>query len=373
MVTEGKCAAAPDRAPTQEESVSTTGRRTVRRATVVLALTPLVSLPATAALAGGIGSGGRTAITTPAPDGDAAAVAAEVDGVLAVGKTHAHAGAGGASSSADALDVLGQRVSGGDQNGVGSSSGNIVGTGATPVGDAEVAPWSTSVSNHDGGYQAMADAALAHLDLADAVELWVLHSQSDASWNQASSAGNAQSDGAEVSALDMLDVKVLHSEAHSTGEGHSDLLVVNGTEIGSSDQADGMCEIDASPLVDLLCLTASGGPGSDGVTSSTSDVATVDVGDGALTGTVSGSTSQGGSVAPTSRPPARRHEAGRSAGGHTSAGPAAGGTAPSTASSLPFTGDDTGRLAALAAAFAALGGAMLAFARRRPWGSGALA
>ena len=55
---------------------------TVRRATVILALTPLVSLPATAALAGGLGGastgGATTTITTPAPDGDASAVAAEV-------------------------------------------------------------------------------------------------------------------------------------------------------------------------------------------------------------------------------------------------------------------------------------------------------
>jgi LPXTG-motif cell wall-anchored protein len=54
------------------------------------------------------------------------------------------------------------------------------------------------------------------------------------------------------------------------------------------------------------------------------------------------------------------------------AAPAADRSTPTVASSLPFTGDDVSRLAALAAAFTALGGAMLAFARRRPWASGAL-
>jgi hypothetical protein len=356
----------------------TTVHTTIRRASLILALTPLVSLPASAALAGGLGSAGgtdsiTTTITTPAPDGDASAVAAEVDGVVSIGKTGAHAGSGGASSSADAVTLLGNRVSGGDQDGAGSSSGNLVGTGDTPVGAAEVAPWAASAEDKDGGYAAMADAALAHANVADAVELWVLHSQSDASWTPESSAGNAQSDGAEVGALDLLTIKVLHSEAHSTGKGHSDLLVVNDNEIGSSDQFGGMCEIDASPLLHLLCLTATGGLGEDGVTSSTSDVATADVGGGALAGTVSGSSSQGGAVAPTAEPPAAvsPHHGGSTAGGQVpDRAPA---RTPAAAGALPFTGDDTGRWAATGVALTALGGAMLAFARRRPWAPGPLA
>src|SRR3954464_15398901 len=90
-VTEGKCARTARSGRTH--AGGTVHRKTVRRATVVLALTPLVSLPATAALAGGLGGGtlggGHTTITTPAPDGDASAVAAEVAGVVAAGKTHA--------------------------------------------------------------------------------------------------------------------------------------------------------------------------------------------------------------------------------------------------------------------------------------------
>ena len=213
-------------------------RRTIGRATIALALTPMLSVPAgltASALASG---GGTTPITTPAPDGGASAVPVEVSGIASVGKTAAHAGSGGGSADADALSVLGQQVSGGSQKGTGTQSGNLIGTGDTPVGDAEVAPWTATVGNKDGGVQSHADAALAHARVPDVVELWVLHSSSDATWTPDSSTGDAQSDGAEVSALSMLDIKVLHSETHSTGKGQSDLLVVNGNEIGSSDQAN---------------------------------------------------------------------------------------------------------------------------------------
>jgi hypothetical protein len=339
-------------------------RKNVRRATVVLALTPLICVPMTvASFASGLRDGGTTTTTTiPAPPGDSSAVAAEVNGIIAIGKTKAHAGSDGGSSSADGLDLLGQRIAGGDQHGVGSSGGNLIGTGDTPLGDAEVAPWSNKVTGDDGGYQAMAEAALAHVNLADVVELWLLHSKSGASWTPDQSTGDAESDGAEVSALDMLDVKVLHSEAHSNGTSKSDLLVINGTEIGSSDDANGMCQIDATPLIDLICLTANGGTSAEtGVTSSDGTVVTVDVGDGSLIGTVSGSTSQGGHGQPVSPPREVHHQP---QGGDQSGG----GQVPAVRSpqgSLPFTGTDAARATAFAVALAALGGAMTAFGRRR--------
>jgi hypothetical protein len=319
---------------------------------------------AVASFAAGAGGGHTTTITTtPAPSGDASAVAAEVNGVIAVGKTKAHAGSDGGDSSADGLDVLGQRVSGGDQHGVGSNDGNLIGTGTTPVGDAEVAPWSNKVTDDNGGYQSKAEAALAHANLADVVEIWLLHSKSGATWTQDKSTGDAESDGAEVNVLDMLDIKVLHSEAHSDGKSKSDLLVVNGTEIGSSDDANGMCEIDASPLVDLICLTANGGTSDTGVTSSDGTVVTVDVGGGSLVGTVSGSTSQGGNAGHVVAPPKTTHhpKGGQQQGGHLPTPSQAG----KTPGSLPFTGAGVDRMAALGAAFAALGAAMTAFGRRR--------
>jgi len=334
-------------------------RKTVRRATIALALTPLLSIPAgltASALASSTGHG-KTAVSTPAPPGDASAVAAEIKGVVTVAKTKAHAGPTGGSADADALTVLGNQISGGSQNGVGSKQGNLIGTGATPVGDAEVAPWSAKVTDAGGGYQSHAEAALAYANVADLVELWLLHSQSDATWTPDSSTGDSQSDGAEVKALDMLDIKVLHSEAHSTGKGHSDLLVVNGNEIGSSDQANGACKLDASPLLNLLCLQASGGPGKDGVTAAAADVATFDVGSGSLTGTVSGSSSSGG-VAGTPELPAPSQAANRGGSRESAAHTPAQG-------SLPFTGANTERSVLVALAMTMIGATTTLFGRRR--------
>lgn len=338
-------------------------RKTVRRATIALALTPLLSIPAalSATALAGSADQGTTVVSTPAPPGNASAVAAEIDGVVTVAKTKAHAGPTGGSADADALTVLGNQISGGSQDGVGSKQGNVIGTGATPVGDAEVAPWSAKVTNAGGGYQSHAEAALAYANLADLVELWLLHSQSDATWTLDSSTGDSQSDGAEANALDMLDVKVLHSEAHSTGKGHSDLLVVNGNEIGSSDQANGACKLDLSPVLNLLCLEASGGAGKDGVTAAAADVATFDVGTGSLTGTISGSSSSGGKAG-TPELPTPSQAALRGGSRESAARPPA--ATPSQAS-LPFTGADAERSALVALALLMIGATATMFGRRR--------
>jgi hypothetical protein len=338
-------------------------KTTVRRASIALALTPLISLPAgltASALASSTGHG-TTVVATPAPPGDASAVAAEVNGVISVGKTKAHAGSGGANADADALTVLGNQISGGSQDGVGSKQGNLLGTGSTPIGDAEVAPWAAKVTDAGGGYQSHADAALAHAKISALVELWLLHSVSDATWTPDASSGDAQSDGAEVNALDMLDIKVLHSEAHSTGKGHSDLLVVNDTEIGSSDQANGACKLDLPPLLNLLCLQANGGQGADGVTSAAADVASFDIGDGSLTGTISGASSSGGTAGtpelPTPSQAAHRSGSSESAGRTPAATP--------SQASLPFTGANAERSAAVALALTMIGAAATLFGRRR--------
>jgi len=355
-------------------------RANVKRATVVLALTPLFSVPAAVAFAGDVSTGGTQTTnttstnntTTPAPDGSSSATALEVSGVVAAGKTSASAGSSGGSSSADALDLLGQRVAGGDQSGNGSNSGNIFGTGDTPLGDLEIAPWSASVSQSGDTTQSAAEAALAHASLTGVAELWLLHSQSQASWNSDHSTGDSQSDAAEVSAFGQLDIKVLHSEAHSDGSGQSDVLVVNGQSIISSDDANGQCTINAAPLLVLNCLTATGGT-SGVVSSAESDVATVDVGQGQLTGTVVGSKSQGAS-APATPPKTggggnNNGSTGNNGGNNGGLGNGAGNNGGSVSGALPFTGADAGRMTAIAGALAALGMSMVAFARRRRTGT----
>lgn len=327
-------------------------RKSVRRATLVLALTPVLSVPlATAVFA----STDPVATTSPAPAGDASAVGAEVDGVITISDTGAHADSSGSTAHADALDIGGQTVFGGDATNGKSASGDAFATGDTPLGDAELAPWSASATHTGDGNQAISEAALAHINLAQAAEVWLLHSKSSASWTSAESKGDSSSDGAEVNlgggALDLL---LLHSEAHSGAKGTSDLVVINGNEIGSSDQVNGQCEIPADPLIHLICLTASGGTGSNGVTTSTGQVAQAIIGGGQAPGvTLSSSSTQG--FRPVATPKTSKVEGRRIT--HASRTPSTG--------ALPFTGSDAGRLAAIGAALAAIGAAMTALVRRR--------
>lgn len=356
--------------------------RNVKRATVVLALAPLMSVPAaalaattapatqlskvtaatgiapTATPAGTGRTGGTTTVTshTDAPTATASAAAARVDGIVTIGSTSTTAGSGSGSAQADALDLLGNRVQGGDTTD-GAKSGSLVATGDIPLGDLELAPWSASVAHAGGGTQSRAEAALVHAGLLGVLQLWVLHSQSQATWTPDASHGQASSDGAEANVGDgAVDVKVLHAETDSNGSGSSALLVLNGTGIGTSDQTNGACKLALDPIAELLCLQASGGQGGNGATTETAYVAGVT---GAVPGaTVTGASSGGGHVAA----PAQAR-AGRTPARHNANGPLPHTTGPSE-SRLPFTGVEVGLLTAYGAALAGLGAALLAVGRR---------
>ena len=343
---------------------------TIRRATILLVVAPMLTVPTTFALAKSM-DGGPT-VTVPAPPGDSSATAAEVQGVVVVGQTSGHAGSDAQSAHADALDVLGHRVAGGDQSGNGSNSGQLAGTGDTPVGDAEVAPWSAGVTGDSQDTRAMAEAALLHVNLKSIAEIWVLHSQSSANWSYDHASGSSQSDGAEVNAGGgALDVKVLHSETNTDGQSKSDLLVVNGNEVGSNSDANGMCAINADPVVKLGCLNASGGNGSGAgnATSSGASVADVTAGSGAVSGGIGDVGASGGTSGPQQvspgpgEPGLGNPEGGTGAPDFGSGLPHTNG--PNAATGLPFTGADSSRTAAIAVALTALGGAMTAFGRRR--------
>lgn len=358
--------------------------KNVKRATLVLALTPLMSLPVAAMAANApdvhsapLSSGvtpkasthqttaGRTTQATQttvtthtdAPKAAASAVAAQVNGVITIGSTATTAGSSGGTAHAHALDVLGTTVAGGDVTD-GSKSGALLATPDNPIGDLELAPWSGSVTHNGGGTQAKAEAALAHAGLLDVLELWLLHSQSQSTWTPDASHGQSSSDGAEANVGGgALDVKVLHAETDSDGKGSSALLVVNGTGIGTNDQLGGMCQVNLDPLADLLCLQASGGKGSDGSTTQNAFVATVT---GAVPGaTVTGASSSGGHVATPAAGTPNQPKAPQSPEGplpHTS-GPSAG--------RLPFTGGEFGLMAAYAALATAIGAALTRTGSRR--------
>lgn len=348
---------------------------TVRRATLILALTPVLSLPATAAFAGVTAPTGpmpvspvvapstTTTTVTPAPGSAASASAVQVTGILTVGGTNTTASGSGASASADSLDVLGMHVAGGSTTDPSKpAKGDLIGTGDTPAGDAEVAPYSAMVTSSGGDSSADADAALFHTGLAGLLQVWVLHSHSHADYTPGQSSGSSSSDGAEIQGPNGTDIKVLHAEASSGHEGKSDLVVVDGTEIGSSDQANGACKLNLDPVVNMLCLLASGGTGSNGVTTSG---ATVVSATGMVPGTtVVGAGTSGGSgkTAPTAtvhhilNPPKT-----------IAAAPPASGPLPHTGPSLglPHTGTEIALLAAYGAALLALGAGVLTAGRRR--------
>lgn len=358
--------------------------KTVKRATVVLAMTPLGLLPALAASAATLGPATSTAVstttstvtnavgattgssgssttstvtttTTDAPSSSASAAAAKVDGVIGISDTSASSGKDKDEAHAHALDVLGTTVSGGDASaasGKQSSDGALLATPDNPIGDLEILPWSAAVTHDNGGAQAAAEASLAHAGLLDVLQVWLLHSQSNTTWTPGESTGASSSDGAEANVAGQLDVKVLHAEASSDGKGSSALLVINGEEIISSDDANGTCAIDADPLASILCLQASGGKGS-----ATATVASLTSAATGITGSVSDASSQGGRVAsPQTTSLHRSRQPQNGPLPHTS-GPATG--------RLPFTGSPTTVLVAIGALFAAAGSYLVELTRRR--------
>jgi hypothetical protein len=349
----------------------------MRKAVLALALAPLVAGPAVGALAatGGVSptTTGTSTTTTPAPDANTSADALKVDGVISAGHSDAHATSSSASAHADALSVGGKTLvpgkTGGSQTSDGSSSGALIDTGTTPLGQLQVTPWSASAHHSATSSNSASDAALAHAVLIDdkMLSIYLLHSRSEAAWTQDQSTSSSSSDGAEVNAGNgALDLKVLHSEASSNGSSKSALVSVNGNDIGSSDQANGQCVLAIPQVAKLTCLDASGGKGSG---SSSADGGTLTVGNGdtpqgVLTGVQStGSKTSGAST--TGDTVEARHDSRTphvEARSYKRSGePAA--TSAATGS-LPFTGMN-GLIAVYGAALVALGTAIARVGRRR--------
>ena len=70
---------------------------------------------------------------------------------------------------------------------------------------------------------------------------------------------------------DALRLVLLHSEVGSTGQGHSYLVQLNGTKIGTDEDTSKICSLDAAGVASLSCLTASGGV-ANGITSGGAEV-----------------------------------------------------------------------------------------------------
>jgi pilus assembly protein FimV len=202
----------------------------------------------------------------PAPPGHAEGVAARVGSLLDISKTGATADSGAPSAEASVVRLGDQPLLGlgGTQSGDGASGGSLADTGATLPARVQVAPWRASADGtHTATRHAQSSAAVARADVPAVARAGVLTSDSDASHTDQKSTGTAVTDGVQLTAPDIAQLVLLHSEVSTEGRGHSYLVGLNGTELGTDEQlgASPLCALDAAGVASLSCLTASGGAG----------------------------------------------------------------------------------------------------------------
>jgi hypothetical protein len=317
------------------------------------------------------------AVTVPAPPGQASGVAVQVGSLLDVSRTGATAGAGGPSAEASVVRLGGEPLLGlgGSQSGDGETGGALLDTGNALPARVEAAPWKATARGSGGPTrQAKSSAAVARAELPEVVKAGVLTSDSEASWTDRKSSGTAVTDGVNVALLDTINVVLLHSETSSEGRGHSYLVGLNGTEIGTDDQlgTSPLCALDAGSLLSLSCLTASGGPGADGLTGGAAEVVKLDPAIDAIAmadpvAAFTATSSAGSGAAPIEEAPVPAVAAGETVRGATppadAAADTAGQTVGQTTGALPRTG--TNPVSLLAAALTALVGG-LGLRRVRP-------
>lgn len=238
------------------------------------------------------GTAAHADVTVPAPPAQASAVAAQVGSLLDISRTGATAGAGAPTAQASVIRLQGQPVLnlGGSQTGDGETGGSLLDTGASLPARAQIAPWHAAADGtHSPTRHAKGSAAAARADAPNIVQAGVLTSSSEASYTDQRSTGTAVSDGVDISLLDALRLNLLHTEVQSDGRGHSYLVALNGNEIGTDDQLGStpLCSLSAPGLLDLSCLTATGGnaaPGLGGVTNGAANVVDVSSAVGGLVG-----------------------------------------------------------------------------------------
>jgi hypothetical protein len=240
-----------------------------------------------------------SAVADVAPAGNANAAAARVSDVAGISNSRATANDSSANAKA-AVISLGDKPAlgtGGAQNTEGESGGALIDTGKTLPVQARVAPWKASAKGAKGSARrsSRASAALAEVEVPDTAKVGLLTSDAAAEHTNAKSHGKSSSNAADISlggnsaehtnakshgksssnAADILlggttRLVLLHSEVDETAKGHAYLVGVNGTEIGTDEQFKN-CALDASGVLSLSCLTASGGV-ANGVTSGQAEV-----------------------------------------------------------------------------------------------------
>jgi hypothetical protein len=207
--------------------------------------------------------------------------------------------------------------------------------------------------------------------VANVVKAAILHSESEATWTDTKSTGTAFSNGVELGLLNAINVVLLHSEVKTEGTGHSYLVGLNGTEIGTDDQLgkSPLCALTLQSVLSLSCLTASGGSGTPATPGAPRDaaaeVAKVDPAVSAIgvidpVDAFTASSSSGSGAAPVVTLPAPAPVTAPAEEARAGLTPAA--TAPDAA--LPRTGAALAGLA-VSGLVALLGGALLRLTGRR--------
>jgi hypothetical protein len=227
--------------------------------------------------------------TTPAPAARSEAYALVLANILAISHSKTSASGGGTSSTANPLEIGGKPLAtqfGGTQTGAGTSSGHLIDIGQPNQFRLAVTPWSATntQSSSQNTANAIADVLILGLgnpSTSQSASLRVLESRSSSTWTSGASSSNTSTDGAilNVGGASGLTVDLLHAETSSSGKGSSYLVSINGNQIGSSGQASGKCTITIPGLLDLACLTATGGTAGS-VTTAGSGVAKAVLGSG---------------------------------------------------------------------------------------------
>jgi hypothetical protein len=211
-----------------------------------------------------------------APPGTASATAAQVGSLLGVSSTGATADPNTAGAQATVLDLNGEPLlgTGGSQASTGENSGALVDTGTALPVTAQVAPWSAAASGSasDSSRTSTASAAVARAEVPAVANLGVLQSESSAQHQSGKSSAAGSSDAIDLGLADVANILLLHSEVRSDGAGHSYLVGLNGTEIGTDDQLGELCALQVPDVVALSCLTATGGVGNSGLLGGNAEV-----------------------------------------------------------------------------------------------------
>ena len=313
----------------------------------------------------------QASLDTVAPPGTASATAAQVGDLVGVSTTGASAAPSATSASASVLEVGGEPILGlgGSTSGTGETGGALLDLGdATPI-DAQVAPWEASSNDSGSTKTSSASAAAARAAVPDIVEADVLQSESQATHTATRSTGAGSSDALDLGLLGSLRLVLLHSQVSSEGHGHSYLVGLNGTEIGTGEQLGALCALNAGGLLSLSCLNASGGVGG-GLTVAAADVVNARTGsilgaaDPVAAFAVTGTSGTGSPADAVAAAPAET-VAGATTEASRSVAPAAADAADQGFMSLPRTGAALAALAT-AALLALVAGAALRLFGRRP-------